>query len=480
MASPDRYIWHHQLHEAWASERLYFWRLAFFPTYDQTAIRDGVEEVLTEHGVASYALYEIYGVYDLILRIWLPTQTSPERFEEALESRLKALHMEVCDAFSVGQILRHWPWPQKDGTVMPIDSGVVRDRMREDALADLNEIARGGRSVSSDEDALKTALSKKILAPCNLGDGLKFFVVVTSSSQLATIAARSALRQRLNEILDEAEEEGAVSDTSLYEGSGFGQFIMLGRIDPTQFSALRIGVIDRVNAAGMGPYFRARPYTYLTATGAGEDGLAPKFVDVMPTLRDSADASEPIEAFLERDESEELEMKGSAFVNVDRWIQSGKAVRDEDVTNEGVLKSIVGMLNRLGGTVVLGVLETSRYDSEKLAKRRSGEFPVVGQYVCVGVELDYQGKDWDHYALKLQRIIMERIDPPPVGLVTISRVEVAGKPLCVLAVQRTSREWFYLNREKGAAAEFYVRLGNGTRDLRGPVADGYKQSYPRG
>jgi hypothetical protein len=480
MNSSTRYMWHHQLHEAWASERLYFWRLAFFPTYDERLIRESLEQMLGEYGVLSYALYETYGLYDLILRIWLPTKTPPEKFEEALTAHLSPFHMEVCDAFSVGQILRHWPWLEADGSVRSLSSRRIAERPADSDLAALNTVAEGAVPDEATATLLAESLEQGLLAECPAGNGIKFLVVVTSSSQLATIAARGQLRRELLLILKDAEEEGAVEETSLYEGSGFGQFILLGRIAPEEFSFLRTGIIDRVNAAGTGTFFRARPYTYITAGGRSDGTWAPKFVDKMSTIQGTADASQSLEDLLNQDESETLEMKASAFVNVDRWIQSGKASADEGVLNGGVLRALVGMLNRRGGTVILGTLEPGRVNRDDILKKRSVELLEIGKYLCLGVALDYQGKDWDQYALKLQSVIMKRIDPPPVGLITISKVEVMGKPLCVLSVQRTTREWFYLRREKDGEADFLVRLGNSTRLLNGPVADGYKQSNSRG
>lgn len=474
MFTKCKYLWHHQIHESWGSERLYFWRLAFFPTYDAEPIHKALNQVLAEHGVRSYAHYEIYGLYDTIIRVWLPTQTTPEDFERALTEKLTHFHMEVCDAFSVGQILRHWPWVDSDGSLRELDPHILRNRLEPRQIEQLNDAAAGHEPDLEAEKLIKRAVADGLLARCSFSDGIKFLVVVTSSSQLATIAARGQLRFQLESILERAEKGGAIGETSLYEGSGFGQFLLLGRVKPDKFSALRTDIIDRVNAAGTGAFFRARPYTYVTASGNG-DSLEPQFVDSIPYQLDAAESTESVEQLLNRDEYEKLEMKASAFINVDRWVQTGRASPDEKVLEQGVLKAIVGMLNRSGGTVVVGALERMRYKKE----RRLEGVPAVGLYFCLGIEQDYQGRDWDQYALKLQEEIMKRINPPPAGLVTISKVRVADRPLAVLSIQRTTREWFYLQGTKGPA-QFFVRLDNSTRFLQGPVADGYKQSHPRG
>jgi len=475
-----RYLWHHRLHETWAGERLYFWRLAFYPTYAQTEILDCLRKVLEQHGVASYALYEIYGVYDLVLRIWLPSAASPESFERALEEKLARLHLDVCDSFSVGQVLRHWPWlDEKEQELRTVPSALLSERYPPAQIQELNEIAQGRVEIPEDVEPLRSALVEdKALAPCSMGDGIKFLIVVTSSSQLATIAAREALRNELVAILREAEQHSGVSETSLYEGSGFGQFILLGRVEPGRFSDLRTEIIDRVNEAGTGVFFRARPYTYIAAGGEGTGSGSPTYVDVIPLEAESGGDPQPIEEYLHQEESETLEVKASAFVNVEQWLQSGAAAADWKITEGGVLKAIVGMLNNKGGVVILGARETKRKGKE--GAERLAELPVVGKYAIVGVGIDYQGGDWDRYALKLQRTIMERIDPPPVGLVTASRVSIADRDLGVISVHPTEREWFYLRRSEQKDVRFYVRLGNETIPLDGPHADAYKVSQRRG
>jgi hypothetical protein len=475
-----RYLWHHRAHETWGDERLFFWRIAFFPTYEQKLIRKELKRLLASHQVRSYALYEIYGTYDLVMRIWLPTRTSAEGFTKAMEDALTPLHLDVCDPFSVGEVLRHWPWSKDGNDLAEIEGQFLTRGYEPDILNQLNEIAAGRLGWDEKDEPLLAALESKVLAPCEAVEGLKFIVVVTSSSQLATIAARRQLRTELRQILSEAEEGGAILDTSLYEGSGFGQFIIMGRVRLQRFSALRTTVVDAINSAGAGTIFRARPYTYVTAGEGSGSGMSPVFEDMIPVTEGSADSAEQVTDYLAAEESEKLEVKGSAFVNVDRWVRSGKAVSDPEVAERGVLRAIVGMLNARGGKLIIGALETKRYDPAELEDRFSRPFPVSGHYVCTGVELDWQGHDWDWFERRLRDMVMTRVNPPPVGLITITRASVEDTLLCVISIQPTDREWFYLMGREGSDVEFLVRSGNSTRELSGPIADGYKQAHRRG
>src|SRR5687768_15863047 len=99
-----QYLWHHKVHERWGGERLFFWRLAFSPTYDANRILDALREVLAEQNVTSYAVYETSGLYDVLLRVWMPAAVSIAAFESALERRLDTLHLRVRDHFYAGEI----------------------------------------------------------------------------------------------------------------------------------------------------------------------------------------------------------------------------------------------------------------------------------------------------------------------------------------------------------------------------------------
>ncbi|MCC7106265.1 MAG: ATP-binding protein [Chloroflexi bacterium] len=152
----------------------------------------------------------------------------------------------------------------------------------------------------------------------------------------------------------------------------------------------------------------------------------------------------------------------------------------EQITNHGILKSIVGMLNADGGRVVVGVLETDKFKNETAHQKLRG-FPAYGRYTCVGIEMDLQGHDWDWYHLRLQDIIKTRISPSPSVWVTFEPREFQGVRLCMISVRAPDTEWFYLleDPKKADEARFYVREGPRTRPVGGLEADRYKRAKPR-
>ncbi|MGC1166735.1 MAG: hypothetical protein WA862_11570 [Solirubrobacterales bacterium] len=468
MSNQQQYVWHHELHEKWGGERLYFWRLAFFPTYDRKAITDAIGQVIRGEGegggetVTSYAIYETLGLYDLVLRVWLPVSRSFQEFQEELWQELRAHQLQVIDIFTVGDVTRHWPWVKEPSGEMtrPIEA------LKAESMT-VEELTRGNEATKGLNPAIaKDYAERSILAPCPRHDGIKFIIVVTATAQLTTMAARRALRDGLLGILLEASPRVA---SSLYEGSGFGQFLILGGVAHDDFGYITTDVIEPIIASKLGAHHGARPYTYL-CTGTSNPL---EFEDVMPVPETAARRSPSVEELLKEPEGLTLEVKSSSFVNVDRWLLGdGNLEASDEVFDKGVAKAVLGMLNAEGGEVVIGAIEKGKYPGVDLS-----QLPSVGEYACVGVDLEYGevAADWDSYALHLGDKLNSAIEPPPTGLISIVRSCVAEKDLAVLRVGATSGSWFYLKTDP----RLYVRTGNATHVVSGPTADFYRAAKAR-
>jgi len=468
MSDEQRYVWHHELHEKWGGERLYFWRLAFFPTYDREKITCAIRKVMRGDGegdgeaVTSYAVYETLGLYDLVLRVWLPVSRSFHDFQDELWQELRAHQLQVIDIFTVGDVARHWPWVKGPaGAMLRPDEAMKSEPMTIEELTRGNEAAKGLNAVVAEN-----YVKRHILAPCPRHDGIKFIIVVTATAQLTTMAARNALRDGLLDILTKASLRVA---GSLYEGSGFGQFLILGGVDHDGFGYITTDVIEPIIASELGAHHGARPYTYV-CTGTSNPF---EFEDVMPIPEAAARRSPSVEALLKEPESLTLEVKASAFVNVDRWLNGDKVLETDDtIFEKGVAKAVIGMLNAEGGEVVVGAIEKRKYPDADLSN-----LPRIGDYACVGLDLEYGlvAADWDTYALRLADKLNSAIEPPPTGLISIVRGRVNDKDLAVLRVGATSGSWFYLKTDP----RLYVRTGNATHVVSGPTADFYRAAKGR-
>ena len=111
------------------------------------------------------------------------------------------------------------------------------------------------------------------------------------------------------------------------------------------------------------------------------------------------------------------------------------------------LKTIAAFLNTDGGTLYIGVADDGGIK---------------------GIERDYalcnqRNQNKDGFALKLQSLVSDRIEPKPLGRVKIEFVEEGGPVVCQVTVQR-SPVVVHVDKK-----QVFVRDGNATRMIEGAV-----------
>jgi DNA sulfur modification protein DndB len=176
--------------------------------------------------------------------------------------------------------------------------------------------------------------------------------------------------------------------------------------------------------------------------------------------------------YLDREESETLEFKGSLLVDLNRYLLGdGKLVEDASLLDEGVLKTIVAFLNTKGGDTLIGVLELARF--ERVYEDKLSDCPSHGKKILFGIDIEYGKDEWDGYMQRLISYIETRISPDVLDsdLVRISKLSHDGKPLCLVSVQTADAKQYLQNK-------FYIRRGNKTVQLQGPEIDRFWSSKP--
>lgn len=460
-----RYIWNHKLHEVWGNEDLFFIKLRFHPTYNREAILRAIKEVLYDYHVGSYALYEMTGEYDILLRFWLNRMFRTHAFEISLTKRLALQHLHVTDLFHVTQIVEHWVWRDADGLREP-----KRDLLEKGLPSEEVDLINMCQLNARQFDRYRQA---NIISPCTPGKGIKFVITIPKSEISAPPDARNRL---IAEIMKLLKEETDVSEISIYAGHGFAQLLVMARIKAKVFDNVLSRIVMRINGLGLGEFLSVRTYTYVCLNSGGVKLL---FHDVLWFPEQGlVDFHVDLQYALSQEESANLEVKGSAFVDVGKWLFTGKAERTNRITREGVLKAIVGFLNANGGTVVVGALEKDKYKNKPELKEKLKDFAEYDDYFIVGLELDYGKDNWDKFQLALENVLSNWIKPVPISWVRIVKEELQGKDLCVISVRQPTRGWFYVLSEDNNEI-FYVRQGNSTRPLSGPEADDYKHDNPR-
>lgn len=167
--------------------------------------------------------------------------------------------------------------------------------------------------------------------------------------------------------------------------------------------------------------------------------------------------------YLEQDEGEMLEFKGSLSLDIDRFcFGDRKLVENDDLINEGALKAIVAFLNTKGGTLGIGILEKRRYEN------KLQEYPVYNDYIIFGIDDEYGNGNWDGYLLKLTELIEKRIgvDVLDQELVRIRKIQFESKELSIIDISKSDGKQ-YLNNK------FYIRRGNKSVLLQGNEIDKY-------
>jgi len=172
--------------------------------------------------------------------------------------------------------------------------------------------------------------------------------------------------------------------------------------------------------------------------------------------------------YLQHDEHDHLEFKGSLSLILDKYLATGGKEMSTEIAGEGVLRAVAGFLNGHGGQVVIGVLEKKCLMGAREDLAESC-VEVNGKYL-VGTQLEYPRDGADGYQRKIRNMIKERVGTYPLGagLVDIRALEqYSGKDVWVVSVKPAGKRQ-YLDGE-----HFYVRMGNETVQLRGAAADEY-------
>lgn len=148
--------------------------------------------------------------------------------------------------------------------------------------------------------------------------------------------------------------------------------------------------------------------------------------------------------YLALEESQTLEFKSSA-----RWnVRAGMADKKME---QVIVKAVCGLLNAEGGTLLIGV------DDD-------------GKVLGLDADLGTLGKkqDLDGFELFLRQLLDNALSVPTAGKVRIRFESSEGKDVCLVSVASSAKPVFARPAESGGkASDFWVRVGNQTKQLHG-------------
>ena len=171
-------------------------------------------------------------------------------------------------------------------------------------------------------------------------------------------------------------------------------------------------------------------------------------------VKETVDSSSTVQDLIDLGESEAIELKSTARWNVHR--------ADSDKRMEHVIaKAVCGFLNAEGGTLLIGV------DDEGHVLGLANDLSTFGAKASL-----------DRYELWLRQHLDNSLSIQTVLVVRIEFEEVNGLDVCVVRVAASAKPVFTKAHEGGGVAtEFWVRVGNATKQLYGDDMFDYRSEH---
>jgi hypothetical protein len=473
-STEQRLQWHPVLHEKLGHETLHYWFLSFSSSYEWDLVRAELLALLGRLHVYSFALYELMGDCDVLLRVWLPRGTSSS-FRVELQKCLAGYGLSEDKLFSVEEVLRHWPFAADGkGEISVIDENGTMPGPETIAKANDKLLDQ----VSVEDEVLGRLVEDGLLGPRDHRPdqvaGVKIVTLLKPKGDLETSQIHS-LAKEIAAVLDGQE---SIRQRSLYQVEGRAVFLLTCLVPEGHFFAFRDDLVSLISPLCAAAGIRTNSYAC----------ASPKllmFQDLIPSpgarRAPARLRSRNIADLLRLEESTTLEVKGSAFTPLDKWLFDGEDRKESDsFFHKSVIKTVGAFLNSEGGSIVIGALETNRYrEREEEMVATAPRFTEIGAYLSAGI-LDpfYVERGWDRYERRIEEKIAASIEPDPSPLLSIRNEEVEGNILCVIeVVSGRDAGWHYLKDRRGSGLTFIVRQGSRTVELDGVDADRYKERY---
>lgn len=455
-------LWHYDVHKKLGESLLYI-QLTFLPTYKREEIFEQIRGFFQKKKISSYCIYEIYGYYDLLLRIWIPERQLLMCPKE-LHDRLKHLYCTRAIPFYVEENPLHWAWwdKEKDKILFPSKKDI--NNLSKDTIRTIEQ------GTQDELERLEVTHIIRIIKESSSKKGIKFFVVIPQPylSEIPDKESKDRLISRLKKGLENFQ---GIVEPSIYVGSGFAWILVKGKILFQEYARLN-NLVQDILVAGVED-FMIRTYTYLVTDSAHPYSIEQEILNLPQS---TVEKKHNIDDYLQHEEDDQFEVKGSLSFNVDRYLRDKTYkgdFRDEKIAIEGVVRSIVGLLNAEGGEILIGVLEEKRYgDVLKDPGNPLSQLPRVGERIVFGINCE--SEDWDKFSRRLTDLIRAHIGRDASAIINkIEKHHYKGQDLCLVKVPKGAG-WYYLDEK-----QFWVRRAGSTILLEGQEMDRYKNLYYR-
>lgn len=470
-------LWHHTVHEKTLAETLAYYQLSFVPVYRRVKISHAIGAALREHGITSYCIYETYGLYDILIRAWVPKSVGPTAFAESLKQHLENLGCTRVLPFIVSRHELHWGWLEGRGPSL-------HPQPQDVSMLTRAQMVKAESPGTSQHAEMCAKFLAKPFTGDNAGginhDGIKFFVVIPPPMMGVAPAAEHE-EEIIKQLVDMVTTAPGIREPSMYVGTGFAWILVKAKIDSSAYASLD-DFVQRVNDLGVKGFY-IRTYTYLTIGSQKPYSVEVETAQQPRGLGDRDEAGDltgdEALAFLmkclaEGRESDTMEVKASIKLDVQRYLVDPNHPKSEKevLVTEGLLKTVAAFLNTSGGRLLIGALEVPYLNKLRLDDRIKQEleaFPRIGDWVVSGIAWEMElFRSVDRMQLAISDLVSDRISADAGALIGIRSIRTDKTHCLVITVPRATG-WYYVDGKT-----FYVRRAGSTTELNGTDRDRYQ------
>jgi hypothetical protein len=424
-AVPSVVRWHPLVHERIADERLMIWRCTF-SRYSRDEILTQLAAAMREAGIYTWSADEVFGGVDLVLRAWVPAR---KRARDIIHEALKQTPVRSWDVFAVERSVVDSLWPLEPS---------ARD------LSDLAQLEATEIVQDPDHGELPFLAAKGLVSrPITSGD-IRFLVFIEADS---TFAASRSLPERCGQAVEESARRHRITCARLFEGLGIATFVIEGTAPTSEFESVNAFRTDIMEALQWWP---ARLSTYICGSSQPliEEEKFPKLA--------TDEARPSAEELLALGESATVEVKAGPSAEQGRgaWAQ--------------IVRTVAGMLNSSGGTLLLGAIE----DDARYRRRSQHDLPKFESWRICGLDPDV-ARNRDEYEHRLLSSIAGGIEPNPLTNISVEVDQIADREVCLIRVSPDAGARYWVR--DGKSARFFARQGARNVELVGVALDDYRR-----
>jgi hypothetical protein len=237
-------IWHPEVH-ALFGERLHYFLLTLRP-FKIEAFKESIETFRISNGIGGFYWYEVFGGFDVILRVWLPANLE-DKFVDLLRGQIPEVERVI--PFKVTRISRYWLSEEAF-------KGSPSDVLNQVTVDGIRAVQAGKPS-----EQLDAFLKAKLLVEVEESRCVKFFIAL-SNPQAVTRSAEESCQKQVGEIINAYRSSGnQLRRASIYFGYGFAWALIKAETPPENYFLVGKIVNDLSQALQGHGFFST---TYLT------------------------------------------------------------------------------------------------------------------------------------------------------------------------------------------------------------------------